>query len=61
MNSHNQSASTLEASLLSSPAETSAQTPVSTPASAITCDPASGVHAPGCTCADKRVRLSRSH
>jgi hypothetical protein len=61
MNSHIQSASSLEASLPSSSAETVVQMLASTPASAITCDPANGIHAPGCACADKRVRLNRCH
>lgn len=61
MNSHNQSASALEASLPSSSPETVAPTLTPTPSSAITCDPATGVHAPGCNCAEKRVRLNRGH
>lgn len=59
MNSHIHSASVLEASLLYSSPETVAPTPMPTPASAITCEPASGVHAPGCSCPEKRVRLNR--
>jgi hypothetical protein len=50
MNSHTQSASALEASLLSSSPETVAA--IFTPASAIACDPVNGVHAPDCNCAD---------
>jgi hypothetical protein len=61
MNSHNQSASALEASLLSFSPETVAPIFTPTPASAIACDPANGVHAPGCNCAEKRVRLNRGH
>lgn len=61
MNSHTDSASLLEASLLSSPPETVAPTLTPTPASAIACDPATGVHAPDCACAEKRVRLNCGH
>ena len=61
MNSHNQSASVLEVSPLFSSPETVAPALASTPESAIVCDPANGVHAPGCACADKRVRLNRGH
>jgi hypothetical protein len=59
MNSHIDSASALEARLLSSSPETVVQTP--TQASPIACDPARGAHEPGCACAGRHVRLNRGN
>lgn len=61
MQSHTQSASALEACFLSSPPETIAPASVPPLMSPIVYDPASGVHAPGCTCAGRHVRLSRGN
>jgi hypothetical protein len=61
MNSHIVSASALEARLLSSSPETGTPAPVLTQASPIVCDPANGLHTPGCVYAGRRMRLSRGN
>jgi hypothetical protein len=59
MNSHTDSASVLEAPFPASSPETANVAVTSSAMTAFACDSANGVHMPGCTCVQTRVRLQR--